>query len=601
MISLYGQLKKLDMVEKLLHELKKNNVEVGSLTVNNVLRVYARINKIKAMEKFKTSVYKEEIELERDTIVAMANAYHRAGSIEKAIEVHGDKAGSKTEVYHLWNSYKKEGKLKDDGYRSVISSLLKLDDVQGAENIYKEWTPKGPKLDISIPGLLISQFCAEGKASKVEELIRKKRNGMYLKMAQNLSTPRYFALPRALQNGPSQAIDSNEELIGEIAELDTEILLLERYLLSLYRSSFGDHLPASLLLDNSPLPPSKTKFHNDRASSVSDMSVLSSFKSLSEMDKIKRSDSGHPSLADLLGLNTLSPNKLSEEILRSICVVHYKLSDKQGHSRIVKKNSKNENINEELGVVIGKLCLEDDNLKSVESLLQNFRSLVQKLEKVDPERMAREEKLAFWINIHNALVMHAYIVYGFSEDTTSTTILKAAFNIGGERINAYDVQSSILGIHACHSPSRLWTLFSPARSSKTSSGRHTYSLDYAEPLLHFALSTGASTDPMVRVYTAEGIFQELRQARDRFIQTSVRFEKETKILLPKIIYNYAKDTSLNMVELFNTISECLTETQRTTLTRVVKKKQDRYIRWINHDSNFRYIIHPELMRESFYI
>ncbi|CAL9217690.1 unnamed protein product [Arabidopsis halleri] len=433
------------------------------------------------------------------------------------------------------------------------------------------------------------------------------------------SSSSQLSTPRAFQNEPSQAIDksplwdvekvkcsfsssvykSNEELIGEIAELDTEILLLERYLLSLYRSSFGDHLPASLSLDNSPLPPSKTKFHNDRASSVSDTSVLSSFKSLSEMDKIKRSDSGHPSLADLLGLNTLSPNKLSEEILRSICVIHYKLSDKQGHSRIVKKNSKNENINEELGVVIGKLCREDDNLKSVESLLQNFRSLVQKLEKVDPERMAREEKLAFWINIHNALVMHAYIVYGFSEDTTSTTILKAAFNIGGERINAYDVQSSILGIHACHSPSRLWTLFSPARSSKTSSGRHTYSLDYAEPLLHFALSTGASADPMVRVYTAEGIFQELRQARDSFIQTSVGFEKEKKILLPKIIYNYAKDTSLNMVELFNTISECLTETQRTTLTRVVQKKQDRYIRWIIHDSNFRYIIHPELVRESF--
>lgn len=115
----------------------------------------------------------------------MAKAYHRADSIEKAIEVHGDKAGSKTEVYHLWNLYKKKGKLKDDGYRSVISSLLKLDDVQGAENIYKEWKPKGPKLDISIPGLLISRFCGEGKASKVEELIkliRKKRNEMYLKM-----------------------------------------------------------------------------------------------------------------------------------------------------------------------------------------------------------------------------------------------------------------------------------------------------------------------------------------------------------------------------------------------------------------------------------
>jgi hypothetical protein len=69
------------MVEKLLYKLKKNNMEVGSLKVNNVSRVYANIN---AMEKFKTWVSKEGIELERDTIVAMAKAYHRAGSIEKA-------------------------------------------------------------------------------------------------------------------------------------------------------------------------------------------------------------------------------------------------------------------------------------------------------------------------------------------------------------------------------------------------------------------------------------------------------------------------------------------------------------------------------------
>jgi len=69
----------------------------------------------------------------------------------------------------------------------------------------------------------------------------------------------------------------NEELIGEIAELDTEILQLERYLLSLYRSSFGDHLP-----DNSSLPPCTTKFHNDQASSVSDKSVLSRLKQFSK-------------------------------------------------------------------------------------------------------------------------------------------------------------------------------------------------------------------------------------------------------------------------------------------------------------------------------
>ncbi|CAD5314678.1 unnamed protein product [Arabidopsis thaliana] len=402
------------------------------------------------------------------------------------------------------------------------------------------------------------------------------------------SSSSQLSTPRALQNGYSQAIaksplwdveEWNEELIGEIAELDTEILQLERYLLSLYRSSFGDHLP-----DNSSLPPCTTKFHNDQASSVSDKSVLSRLKQFSKTDKIKGSDSGHPSLADLLGLNTLSPNKLSEEILRSICVIHYKLSD-NGHNRLV-KNSKNEEYGQELGVVIHKLYLDDYNLKFVESMLQNFRSLVQKIEKVDPARLGREEKLAFWINIHNALVMHEYIVYGI------------AFNIGGEWVNAYDIQSSILGIRPCHSPSRLRTLFSPAKSSKTSSGRHTYALDYAEPLLHFALSTGASTDPMVRVYTSEGIFQELRQARDSYIQTSVGFEKETKILLPKIIYNYAKDTSLDMGELFSTVSECLMESQRTAMRRIVNKKQERCIRWVHDESKFRYVIHSELVRGS---
>lgn len=89
-------------------------------------------------------------------------------------------------------------------------------------------------------------------------------------------------------------------------------------------------------------------------------------------DKIKGSDSGHPSLADLLGLNTpTDPNKLSEEIVRLICVIHFNLSGK-GQRKVV-KNSKNEEYGEELGVVIHKLCLDEENLKSVESLLQNFR------------------------------------------------------------------------------------------------------------------------------------------------------------------------------------------------------------------------------------
>lgn len=39
-----------------------------------------------------------------------------------------------------------------------------------------------------------------------------------------------------------------------------------------------------------------------------------------------------------------------------------------------------------------------------------YRSLIGRLEEVDPRKLDHNEKLAFWINIHNALVMHVMAV-----------------------------------------------------------------------------------------------------------------------------------------------------------------------------------------------
>lgn len=41
-------------------------------------------------------------------------------------------------------------------------------------------------------------------------------------------------------------------------------------------------------------------------------------------------------------------------------------------------------------------------------LIEGFcnRLLISRLEEVDPRILNQDEKLAFWINIHNALVMH---------------------------------------------------------------------------------------------------------------------------------------------------------------------------------------------------
>ncbi|VVA93930.1 unnamed protein product [Arabis nemorensis] len=157
MISLYGQLKKQDMVEKLQRELKETNV--------------------KEMEKSKTALVDEKGKKpDKDRPIAV-----------KLVFVPIEEAND------LWNEYKNEGKVKDSKYPSAIRSLLKLKNVQEAEKLYGEWYPNGPKLDMSIPELLISPFRTEGNESKVEELvksIRKKRIVKQLKMLVNVVIPR---------------------------------------------------------------------------------------------------------------------------------------------------------------------------------------------------------------------------------------------------------------------------------------------------------------------------------------------------------------------------------------------------------------------------
>lgn len=172
--------------------MKQNNIEPNNVTMNNVLRVNAYILAIDSMDKYKREWddyhqddYKET-KLEVRTIDEMSKAYETAGLtlnpglILKAIEI----TGSENEVRRLWNEYKKKAKTEicNEGYRIMISSLLKFDDVKGAEEIYGEWKPKGSDFDTRIPCLLISHYSKEGDEVKVRNVVnssRKKKNRMH--------------------------------------------------------------------------------------------------------------------------------------------------------------------------------------------------------------------------------------------------------------------------------------------------------------------------------------------------------------------------------------------------------------------------------------
>nr|VDC93509.1 unnamed protein product [Brassica rapa] len=80
----------------------------------------------------------------------------------------------------------------------------------------------------------------------------------------------------------------------------------------------------------------------------------------------------------------------------------------------------------------------------VADLLHYFKTLISRLEEVDPSKLKHEEKLAFWINVHNALGDACKL--SFFEPIN----LGRHITLVGHTISAEATQSSILGCKMSH-------------------------------------------------------------------------------------------------------------------------------------------------------
>ncbi|XP_043814181.1 uncharacterized protein LOC110619753 isoform X3 [Manihot esculenta] len=79
-----------------------------------------------------------------------------------------------------------------------------------------------------------------------------------------------------------------------------------------------------------------------------------------------------------------------------------------------------------------------------------MRVLIQKLGNVDLTFLTYKQKLAFWINIYNASIMHAFLEHGLpsSQEKLLAIMNKAALNVGGIVLNALAIEHFILR-HPC--------------------------------------------------------------------------------------------------------------------------------------------------------
>ncbi|XP_022764060.1 pentatricopeptide repeat-containing protein At2g20710, mitochondrial-like [Durio zibethinus] len=194
MLNLYRNLGKHDKLDDLMQEMKEKGIKHDTFTNNIRLNAYASSSDIEGMEKFLTKMENDvEISFDWHAYVVAANAYLKARLTEKASQMLNraeqlvtpetrrnayevfltiyTNLGRKDDVYRIWILYGNLGKLRNSGYLCMISSLVKLDDLDGAEKILVEWESGYTVFDSRIPNVMIAAYCKRGFIEKAEAYI----------------------------------------------------------------------------------------------------------------------------------------------------------------------------------------------------------------------------------------------------------------------------------------------------------------------------------------------------------------------------------------------------------------------------------------------
>ncbi|XP_070681877.1 LOW QUALITY PROTEIN: uncharacterized protein [Malus domestica] len=194
--------------------------------------------------------------------------------------------------------------------------------------------------------------------------------------------------------------------------------------------------------------------------------------------------------------------------------------------------------------------------------IEKLRNLMHQLCDVDLTFLTYKQKLAFWISIYNACIMHAFLEHGLP----STQEKLLAFMNKGP---AYGKEMLL---------------------------RHAYGLGYPEPYVTFALCRGSWSSPALRVYTSDDIVNELERAKLEYLEASVEVTSKKKIVVPELLQWHMLDFADSMESLLEwiysqlqrsgslkrSIIECLNGETKSPISKMVEVQP--------YESEFRYLL-----------
>jgi hypothetical protein len=170
---------------------------------------------------------------------------------------------------------------------------------------------------------------------------------------------------------------------------------------------------------------------------------------------------------------------------------------------------------------------------------QDYKMAAKALHNFNPWRLnTPAERKAFWINLYNALIIHAVIAYGAQQSPRDIRDVfdRAAYIVGGYRLSANDIEHGILRANAGH-------LAFPGPQFARSDPRYAFRLNQLDPRVHFTLGCAAESCPPISNYQAENLDEQLNMAARNFINNGgvLLDHEQMTVSLSRIFSWYASD------------------------------------------------------------
>ncbi|MFU8770878.1 MAG: DUF547 domain-containing protein [Anaerolineales bacterium] len=160
------------------------------------------------------------------------------------------------------------------------------------------------------------------------------------------------------------------------------------------------------------------------------------------------------------------------------------------------------------------------------------------LMRFDPTTLkSRGEQLAFWINLYNVLVIDAVIALGIQRSVIEGLLgmlsffRRAAYNIGGLRINLDEIEHGILRGNRGHP-------YIPGKQFTSRDPRHNWVIWPPEPRIHFALNCASRSCPPIQVYSADHLDVQLDLAARNFVDANVRLDQKKQSLVTSSLFKW---------------------------------------------------------------